>query len=419
MKLQETEISCLRPWENSPRINDHAVAAVAKSIKAYGFNVPILCDLSYNIIAGHTRWKAAKNIGMSHVPVLLIDIDEKKRTAFSIADNKTSEIADWDMGRLRDILNVLRNEDIEISPLGFTNQELRCILKIDEMDEDEIPEPRDKARTRKGDIWIAGAHRLLCGDSRDETSMKYLMQGNKMDFIYGGPPYFNQRMYAIWKDFNGYLYDVKRILRNCWWYLKDGGVLVWNIANDCHEHLDLTSFHSIAIHESGFRYLDTIMWLKSGANFAIPRNLHIHRNRCYYPAFQYEALLVFQKPGAMPKMTREGMEYMRQFCTNVWEIPSITHQLEEYSHPAVCPVEIPYRCMQAYTGENALVFEPFGGSGTTLIASEQASRKAFVIERHPEYCDVIIDRWEKLTGQKAVLEESKSMRKEIRKGMKR
>ncbi|MEW6200616.1 MAG: DNA methyltransferase, partial [bacterium] len=375
--------------------------------------------LNYEIIAGHTRWKAAKSLGLSRVPVILLDLDEKKKNAFSIADNKTAEIADWDYGKLRDILNSLRMEDMDISPIGFTNQELRRILKIDDMSEDEILKSQGKVRTRTGDIWLAGAHRLLCGDSRDETTVKYLMQGNTIDFVFGGPPYFNQRTYANWGDFNGYLYDMKRILRNCWWFLKDGGVLVWNIANDCREHLDLTSFHSMAIHESGFRHLDTIMWLKTGANFAIPRNLHIHRNRCYYPAFQWEALLVYQKPGVMPKMTREGMEYMRQFCTNVWEIPSVTHQLEEYSHPAVCPVEIPYRCMQAYTGENAVIFEPFGGSGTTLIAAEQASRKAFILERHPGYCDIIINRWEKMTGQKAELERRDTVRKLVRKGMKR
>jgi DNA modification methylase len=104
----------------------------------------------------------------------------------------------------------------------------------------------------------------------------------------------------------------------------------------------------------------------------------------------------------MPKMTREGRDYMMKYHTDVWEIPAITNQMEQFGHPAVCPVEIPYRSMQAYSGSGASVFEPFGGSGTTLIAAEKASRKAYLMELNPVYCDVIIKRWESLTGDKAV-----------------
>ena len=103
----------------------------------------------------------------------------------------------------------------------------------------------------------------------------------------------------------------------------------------------------------------------------------------------------------MPKMTRAGTEYMACHHTDIWDVAAVTRQIEMYGHPAVCPVEIPYRCLQAYTGVEARVFEPFGGSGTTLVAAEKASRRAFVMERSPGYCDVIVARWEKLTGQKA------------------
>ena len=126
------------------------------------------------------------------------------------------------------------------------------------------------------------------------------------------------------------------------------------------------------------------------------------RNSCYYPALEWEALLVYQKPGDMPKMTREGRDYMSKYHTNVWEIPAVTNQVEQFGHPAVCPVEIPFRSIQSYTGNQGRVFEPFGGSGTTLIAAEKTSRKAYLMELNPVYCDVIIKRWEKLTGEKAV-----------------
>ena len=126
------------------------------------------------------------------------------------------------------------------------------------------------------------------------------------------------------------------------------------------------------------------------------------RNACYYPALEWEALLVYQKPGPMPKMAREGQDYMSRNHTDVWEIPAVTNQMECFGHPAVCPVEIPYRSIQAYTGSRACIFEPFGGSGTTLVAAEKAGRRAYLMEINPAYCDVIVKRWETLTGGKAV-----------------
>lgn len=263
------------------------------------------------------------------------------------------------------------------------------------------PETEGQPQTRIGELVALGAHRLLCGDSRDKTMIEALTQGEEVNHVFGGPPYFNQREYAHWEEYECYLLDMRKIIENCRDVLEDGSVLVWNIANECSSHRDLTSHHSLLLEQCGLQYLDTIIWAKRGANYAIPRNFHIRRNRCYYPALQWEALLVFQKPGCMPKMTPQGVEYMSNYHTNVWDVAAVTNQMETYGHPAVCPVEVPYRCLQAYTGSDAAVFEPFGGSGTTLIAAEKASRRAFVMERNPVYCDLIVKRWENLTGQMA------------------
>ncbi|UCD56759.1 MAG: DNA modification methylase [Candidatus Hydrogenedentota bacterium] len=398
--MREVALSRLKPWENNPRLNDHAVDAVARSIHDFGFNVPILCDQNMTIITGHTRWKTAKELGLEAVPVIILEMTDSQRRAFSLADNKTTEIADWDFPKLREVLFELSSEDIDLGNLGFTNEELRRFLGDVEKDEDEIPEIEGESQTRTGDLVVLGSHHLLCGDSRDKKMINVVTQGKKIDHVFAGPPYFNQRDYAHWDEYQEYLLDIRKIIENCRDMLKDGGVLVWNIANDCASHHDHTSHHSLLLEESGLRYLDTIVWAKRGANYAIPRNFHIRRNRCYFPAFQWEALLVFQKPGSMPKMTREGAEYMSAYHTNLWDIPAVTNQIKTYGHPAICPVEIPYRCFQAYTGDNASIFEPFGGSGTTLIAAEKASRRAFLMERNPLYCDLIVKRWEELTGQK-------------------
>jgi site-specific DNA-methyltransferase (adenine-specific) len=402
LKVEEIALTRLHPWDDNPRLNNHAVDAVAKSIRSFGFNVPILCDQNLTIVAGHTRWKAAQKLGMAKVPAIVVEMTDAQRRAFSIADNKTAEIADWNFPRLREVLEELRSEDIDIGSLGFSDQEIRRLLLDDRVDEDSVPEINDAPTTQLGDLYVFGNHRLLCGDSRDRDSVLLLTQARSMDHVFGGPPYFNQRVYAHWGEYQAYLTDMRRIIENFRDVLKDGAVCVWNIANGCSTHHDHVSHHSRLLEESCFQYVDTIIWKKTGANYAVPRNFHILRNGYYYPALEWEALLVYQKPGQMPKMTRQGQNYMSKYHTDVWEIPAVTNQMERYGHPAVCPVEIPYRSIQAYTGSGDRIFEPFGGSGTTLIAAEKASRRAYVIERNPAYCDVILKRWETLTGGRAV-----------------
>lgn len=403
LQIQEIELDKLILWEGNPRLNEYAVGAVAESVSSFGFNVPILCDQNMTIVAGHTRWKAAQKLGLEKVPVIVIEMTDAKRRAFAVADNKTAEIADWDFPELREVLEELRSEDIDIKSMGFSDEEIRRLILGKEGDENIVPEVNDTSvLTHLGDLYILGDHRLLCGDSRNGDSVKRLTESHVIDHVFGGPPYFNQREYSHWEEYSAYLEDMRKIIRNCHDILKTGGVCVWNIANGCSTHHDHVSHHSRLFEETGFQYLDNIIWKKTGANYAIPRNFHIQRNSCYYPALKWEALLVYQKSGDMPKMTREGRDYMLNYHTNVWEIPAVTNQMEQFGHPAVCPVEIPYRSMQAYSGSGANIFEPFGGSGTTLIAAEKASRKAYLMELNPAYCDIIVRRWENMTGNKAV-----------------
>lgn len=314
LSVREIEITKLKPWEDNPRINEHAVESVARSIESFGFNVPILYDQNFTIIAGHTRWKAAQKLGMTSVPAIKLEMDSNRRKAFSIADNKTAEIADWDFPKLDEIIKELKLEDYSIQDLGFSKVDIEQMMKELRkdlgIDDDKLPEVTDEEPiTKTGDLILLGEHRLLCGDSRDGEEIKLLTEGEKIDHVFGGPP-FNQREYAQWGDYQSYLDDMGRIICNCESLLKDGGVIVWNIANDCTERIDLTSHHSRLLEDAGLSYLEFIVWYKTSANYAIPRNFHITRNRFYYPAFQWEALLVYQKPGKMPRMSLEGMKYM-------------------------------------------------------------------------------------------------------------
>ena len=201
LRIEEIELEKLHPWENNPRINDHAVEAVAKSISSFGFNVPIICDQNHTIVAGHTRWKAAKKLGMTHIPVIIVELTETQRKAFSVADNKTAEIADWDYPKLRDILEELKNEDVNIRTLGFTSDEIRHLLFNEYPDENELPKINADILTKQGYLYELGMHRLLCSDSRDSNDIKILIGDAIIDHVFGGPPYYNQREYAQWSEY--------------------------------------------------------------------------------------------------------------------------------------------------------------------------------------------------------------------------
>jgi site-specific DNA-methyltransferase (adenine-specific) len=402
LSVREVNVNDLKPWEDNPRDNDSAVDAVARSISSFGFNVPILCDTEFAIVAGHTRWKAARKLGLKQVPVIVLSLSDTQKRAFAVADNKTAEIATWNLPRLRGVLEELRREELDLGDIGFSEEEIRKILGDEGVDENHVPTPSEEPLTQIGDIWQLGEHRLLCGDSRKAEEVRIVVGDREVDCVLAGPPYFNQRSYSQWDTYEGHLDDMQTIASNCHNQMRDGAVLVWNIGNGSAEGKDHSSHHSVTIEKAGFRYIDTIAWVKSGANFSIPRNCHIKRNGLYYPAFQWEALLVYQKPGDMPHMSQQSIEYMSEHQTNVWEIPAVANQVKTFGHPAVCPVEVPYRCLQAYTAAGNTVLEPFGGSGTTLIAAEKAGRQACVIEKSPHYCDVIVRRWENLTGGRAV-----------------
>ncbi len=400
LNVREIGIDELKPWESNPRDNDTAVDAVARSISSFGFNVPILCDASLTIVAGHTRWKAARKLGLTQVPAIVLDLSDTQRRAFAVADNKTAEVAEWDIPKLRDILSELREEEVDLENLGYSGAELRKIL-FDDTLEDALPELSEKTLTRVGDLWVLGTHRLFCGNSADDGALAVLAEGRQVDHVFAGPPCFNQKGLGCWDSYPAYLQSMRQVMLGCLAALRDGSVLVWNIGNGSADGHDHSGHHSVLLEDCGLRYLDTIVWKKTGANFSIPRNCHIRRNRLYYPAFGWEALLVYQKPGDMPKMSEAGLQYMASYQTNVWEISAVTRQLEQYGHPGVCPVEVPYRTLLAYTIPGATVLDPFGGSGTTLIAAEQTGREALLMEVSPRFCDMAVKRWEGFTGKKA------------------
>ncbi|SHL39792.1 DNA modification methylase [Desulfatibacillum alkenivorans DSM 16219] len=405
MEIREKLLDELKPWEDNPRINDHAVESVARSIKSFGFNVPILCDEQMVVIAGHTRLKAAKVLGLSKAPVIILKMNEQQRRAFSIADNRTAEIADWNTDKLRDILDELRGEDVDLQDLGFSESDLRNIFQDTVLDEDLLPEAAADVKTRIGDIYAMDQHRLICGDACDKKVLETILEGCAIDIVITSPPRFNNLGMGNWNNYPDFSKDMEKAINDIVENLGKSATIFWTAGNTCSVALSLAGLYARVFETCGLEHLETIAWIRPGVSYNSNRVNHIRRNSIYLPARQWEPILVYKKPGGSKKMTAGAKNYMLGHPTDVWEVSGVNSSHKEIDHPTVAPVEIPYRALLAYGRQGDIVFDPFAGSGTTLIAVEQAglNQRALLIETNPGFCDTIIKRWEKFTGKTANL----------------
>ncbi|GHT16672.1 hypothetical protein FACS1894189_0930 [Planctomycetales bacterium] len=202
LAVELRDINSIQPYEHNPRLNDNAVDAVAVSLKEFGWRQPIVVDTDSIIIAGHTRYKAALKLGLKKVPVhIATDLSPEQVKAYRIADNKTGEIAEWDLTILPIELAELKETGLDMSVLAFSDKELTKLLNVNvsqgETDPDAVPEPPDEPITQKGDIWLLGNHRLMCGDSAKQSDFDKLLNGNKIQLLNCDPPYnVRQKYYA-------------------------------------------------------------------------------------------------------------------------------------------------------------------------------------------------------------------------------
>jgi len=355
LKIEYVKTADLIPYANNPRKNDAAVDKVVESIREFGFKNPIIVDGNNEIIAGHTRLKAAEKLGMEEVPTIKAeDLTPEQVRAFRIADNKTHEFAGWDMDLLREEL-----DGVNLFT-GFDEDELREILdnvKFSEVEEDDFdPTPPEEPKSKLGDIYQLGRHRLMCGDSTDKATVEKLMNGVKADMVFTDPPY------GI--DYSGRGENTSNKILND----NIDPTEFYNIGNDIEERYIWGRVENyIHLHE---KPRDIIIWKKN--NFGMGRGYRGQYECCfYYGAFN-------------------GSD------SDVWEIAKDT----KYLHPTQKPVQL---CARAIKNSNPkTVVDYFGGSGSTLIACEQLNRTCYMMELDPGYCDVIINRWEQYTGQKAV-----------------
>ena len=429
------KIDDIRPYERNPRINDQAVDAVAASLREFGFRQPIVVDTEGVIIAGHTRWKAAQKLGLAKVPVhVATDLTGEQVRAYRIADNKSGELAEWDLEILPIELVELRQGGFDMDVLAFDEEELAKLLNagmgITEglTDPDSVPEPPDDPITQRGDLWILGDHRLLCGDSGSEADLDRLLDGATIDLVNMDPPY-NVRVEprsstAIAAGLSSHPdlsnpskkmhhqgFDVARGATDPKKARKKMRAKDRPLEND---FLSDEAFDEVLLAWFG----NASRVLKPGGSFYIWGG---YANLGNYPAPLKASGLYFSQgivwDKQHPVLTRKDMMgafeiayygwkegaghhfYGPNNATDLWHVKKVNPQA--MVHLTEKPVELAVRSIQysSKLGENVL--DLFGGSGSTLIGCEQTGRKAFLMELDAPYCDVIVQRWEQFTGRKA------------------
>jgi DNA modification methylase len=378
MQIKLAEISTIKPYENNPRkLSEQAIQKVAMSLKEYGFRQPIVVDKNMVIVAGHTRYRASKKLGLKQVPISVIDnLSEEQINAYRIADNRTAEESEWDNELLKIEIKELEAKDFKLDLLGFNDEQLNDILFEEKQgltDEDEVPESPEEPISKLGDIWKLGNHRLMCGDSTIIDQIDKLTEKQKPDMIFTDPPYN--------VAFNG----------------RSGKFDV--IKNDNLEESEFNNF------------IDTII---SNLNLLNINTYYICCNWAFYGILEKKL-----KPKACIVWAKnvfglgKGYRHQHEFIlfdgfidasikneSDLWKISKDT----KYKHPTQKPVELSSRAIKNSSKPQNTILDIFGGSGSTLIACEKLNRKARIMELDPKYCDVIIKRWENFTGKKAELE---------------
>ena len=367
----------IKPYPNNPRRNDGAVDAVAESIRQCGYVAPIIVDEDGVILAGHTRYKALKKLGYETADVLVKSgMTEEQKRKYRLLDNKTGELAEWDYDLL----------EMELDGLDFGDLDLDW--GIDMEDAPEVAEddcevvPPEEPKSKPGDIYQLGRHRLMCGDSTSIDAVETLMGGHMADMVFTDPPYgynYQSNMREKTKRFDVLENDDKildffpnvRLVCNGFVFI----CTTWKVLDKW-----------IPLFKKYHDLTNMIIWDKGGGGIGDLKHTF---------STDYEVILC----------SNNGKEIKGKRIGSVWNIQK--DSATEYTHPTQKPVKLSEFAIRNTTERGAVVLDLFGGSGSTLIACEQLDRICYMMELDPKYCDVIVDRWEKATGRKAVLENAK------------
>lgn len=412
--LVERDITLLKPHARNARTHSKKqIGQIAKSIRKFGFTNPILIDEDDRIIAGHGRVEAAKSLGLTRVPVLLLEgMSEADRKAYVIADNRLAELAGWD----RELLGLELGDlsalvpDFDFDAIGFEVAEIEALLNEadpKEVTEDAVDEPERKAPpvTRLGDMWQLGRHRIICGDSTRPEVFEKLMGDELAQMIFTDAPYnvpVNGHICGLGKvqhdefvmgagemsraEFTDFL---AKVMANLAAYSVDGSI-----------HYQCMDWrHMGEMLEAGERVYDSlrnlVVWNKDNGGMG-----SFYRSK-------HELIFVFRK-GSAAHVNNFALGQHGRYRTNVWDYAGVNslkadRDEELAMHPTVKPVKMVADAMLDCSRNGGIVLDAFSGSGTTIMAAEQTERIARVVEMDPHYVDVAVRRWQKATGRDAIL----------------
>jgi DNA modification methylase len=419
LAIEMIDLSALHPYSGNARRHSRSqIKQIAKSIETFGFTNPILVSDELEILAGHGRVAAAQLIGIGKVPVVrLSDLSPTERKAYVLADNKLALNAGWDREVLAIELQGLIDLGFDVETTGFAVGEIEVVLeeavKSDPNEsseglEDEILAVRDEAICRVGDVWRSGRHRLVCGDARDNGAYEVLLGNERVDLIFTDPPYN--------VPFDGHVCGLGRIRH------RDFAMGVGEMSSsEFRTFLEQTLGPAAERCRDGAIAFVCMDWRQAEEVIAAGRAVFAEiKNLCvwnksngemgtFYRS-KHELIFVFKK-GTAPHVNTFGLGETGRPRSNVWDYPGVSsigpHRMEELAmHPTVKPARLVADAIKDCSRPGDLVLDPFGGSGTTLIAAEKTGRFARLIEYDPAYCDTILRRFERVTGKKATLLET-------------
>jgi len=395
--VKEYPIADIKPHPNNPRIHpDSAIEKLQRSIQEFGFVNPVLISKDGILLAGHARIKASKSQKLEHVPALILDLEGAKADAYLIADNKLQEETEWDLPVLKDLLGELDTGEFPLEITGFELPEIEDLITSvgdmgdkeaadDGFDEDAALEDIEEPISQPGDIWLLGNHRLMVGDATNPDHLAKLMDGRLADMVFTDPPYNvayegkTEAALRIQNDemgdeqFYQFLFD---FYTNVFNHTKEGGPIYI-----CHADSEGINFRS-AMKNSGWLLKQCIIWVK---------DIFVMGRQDYH--WKHEPILYGWKPGSAHKWWGDRKQ------STVWNVDRPKRSAE---HPTMKPIELVGKALENSSRPGDLVIDTFSGSGSTLMACHQMDRVCYGLELDPKYADVIVNRWETYTGEKAV-----------------
>lgn len=443
MDIRKIEAARLNPAAYNPRKalkpGDKEYEKLKRSITEFGYVEPVIWnETTGNVVGGHQRLRVLHDLGHTEIDCVVVSLDSQKEKALNLALNKIQ--GDWDETKLAALMADLDAGAFDVSLTGFDASEVDALLNkfyAKEAIEDEFDIDKEKADveakgaiTQPGDVWLLGnpasglQHRLLCGDTTNEADMARLMgsgsaaSGERAQMAITSPPYGVGKAYEK-AGIEPWFETIRPAIRNI---CKHADIVCWQIIDlyaTGSQFIEPTGFYSVQMFaEHGYRPIWIRIWKKQGVNYG-NAPYHLTTNK---PAQQYEYITALAGQETQAEYKDQEYVWLSAFAghsyrfvkrlskderrnwgyAGIWEISTVRANKD---HPAMFPVELPWRCIKMHSDPGGIVLEPFCGSGTTIIAAEQTGRRCYAMEQSPVYCDLAVKRWEAFTGETAVRED--------------